>query len=608
MNELRRVFILAICFFGFINLQAQSEKADAVYLKLVKEYILQKDGSTEFHYHKEIKLLSYFAIHRLFGETFIVYNQDYQKLKINDCYTIMADGRKVIAPQNAFNEVLPGFAADAAAYNHLREMVVTHTGLERNAVITLDYTISTSSSFMPYMMGAEDILEDVPVKELDILVKIPGEVTLTYNLLNNTATPAKTQEQGFTAYHWNFSDLPPRPQDAMQDAGHLPRLYFSTARDLASAYFDFVNQASYRADLSPEMSKAVDQVVIDKKNDLDIILALQDIVVNNIKTLYIPPKYIAYKVRTPEEMWKSGNATQLEKSILFAKLLVKSGSNAVPVTLIPNYAYDKNMGNLLLFENFYVQVNPKKLGRLYLSVNQLNDQNYIYDLQNYTILALEGAGESLRTFREKDDKNRIEFSGNMTVIDTSRITGDFKLGLSGYKNPYFKLERDSSKVKGLLAGGLNSANINKFNIDMLTQPKSVTNFNIEKNNAFRKEGDYLFFDLPKIAGDVDAWQLGMLSEKRDIAIMLPQPLSQSYEFTIDLPEGYRMVTPVTLTEIRNEMGSVNISFSQDGSHIKILRAIEFPVQIIEPQSCKAFRELVNAWDNKAFKELVISIK
>ena len=45
----------------------------------------------------------------------------------------MADGKKVKAPENAINEILPAFAAGAPAFNSLREMVITHTALERGA-------------------------------------------------------------------------------------------------------------------------------------------------------------------------------------------------------------------------------------------------------------------------------------------------------------------------------------------------------------------------------------------------------------------------------------------------------------------------------------------
>jgi hypothetical protein len=140
---MKKIFILSVLVIAATCLFAQDANYDAVYNKLSKTYTLNPDGSIEYSYSKELKLQTYRAFHNLYGETFIVYNPEYQELKINKVQTIMADGKKVNAPSNAFNEVLPGFAAGAPAFNGLREMVVTHPGTERNAVLLIDYTILT---------------------------------------------------------------------------------------------------------------------------------------------------------------------------------------------------------------------------------------------------------------------------------------------------------------------------------------------------------------------------------------------------------------------------------------------------------------------------------
>ncbi len=127
------LLISLISFRGF----AQNEKYDAVYEQLTREYTLNSDGSMDFRFIKKQKLQTYRAFHNLYGETFVVYDTVRQQLKINEVFTTMADGKKIPAPGNAFNPALPGFAANAPAYNSLREMVITHTGLEREPRSTL---------------------------------------------------------------------------------------------------------------------------------------------------------------------------------------------------------------------------------------------------------------------------------------------------------------------------------------------------------------------------------------------------------------------------------------------------------------------------------------
>ena len=113
-----------------ISLMGQEPREpDAVYHQLIKEFTIHEDGSYDSHFFKKLELKTPFAFNRLFGETFVVYNPDYQDLKINKAYTVMADGSRNPSPENAFNEVLPRQASNFPAYSHLREMVITHTGL-----------------------------------------------------------------------------------------------------------------------------------------------------------------------------------------------------------------------------------------------------------------------------------------------------------------------------------------------------------------------------------------------------------------------------------------------------------------------------------------------
>ena len=100
----------------------------------------------------------------LYGESFIVYNPAYQELKIHESYTRQKDGKIVKTPENAFVEVLPAAAADAPAYNGLKEMVVVHTGLELGATICLDYSVITRPGYLPGLDVYVPIEELSPVK------------------------------------------------------------------------------------------------------------------------------------------------------------------------------------------------------------------------------------------------------------------------------------------------------------------------------------------------------------------------------------------------------------------------------------------------------------
>jgi hypothetical protein len=220
-------------FAGALRVFAASE---AEYGKLSETYILREDGSQEFHSRMELTLFTHTAIHTMYGESFIVYNPRYQELKIHDSYTRQKDGSIVRTPENAFVEVLPAQAARTPAYNHLREMVVVHTGLELGATICLDYSILTKPGYLPELDLCKPIGQASPVKDYTITIEAPADKPLFYTLLNSPAKPVVSRANPNKAL-WRLRDLPAasREPGASALAGDVPLLLVSTYPSAAEA-------------------------------------------------------------------------------------------------------------------------------------------------------------------------------------------------------------------------------------------------------------------------------------------------------------------------------------------------------------------------------------
>ena len=85
-----------------LSVDIYAQQPDAIYLKMTKKYQLNEDGSVVFHYSHRLKYLSNYSYSRKYGETSIIYNPKFQKVKVNLCKTTMADGKVVPAPDNAY--------------------------------------------------------------------------------------------------------------------------------------------------------------------------------------------------------------------------------------------------------------------------------------------------------------------------------------------------------------------------------------------------------------------------------------------------------------------------------------------------------------------------
>ena len=159
--------LLAVCM--TLTAFGKAPEKDAVYKLISESYTLNTDGSSEFRKRTELQIFTRMTFDE-FGETFITYNPDFQELIINEAYTIRKDGSKVVTPENAFNPMLPEGCTKCERLNGIRTMVVTHTALEYDATIVLDYTIRSKTFFFQELMEKVELYDDVPINKYVVSV------------------------------------------------------------------------------------------------------------------------------------------------------------------------------------------------------------------------------------------------------------------------------------------------------------------------------------------------------------------------------------------------------------------------------------------------------
>ena len=248
-NILAKILMPAALILSAVLTAAAAPKNEAQFDKLVKTYTLNPDGSQELRVQKQLTIYTHAAMNSLYGETFIVYDPAYQQLKINESYTRQVDGTIVTTPANAFVEVLPSAAANAPAYNGLKEMVVVHTGLELGATIYLDYTVTTDAGALPALDIFEQVEELSPIKEYVLSVKVPAGTPLHYALLNGSTKPSVSEANGARTVKWTLRNVRPRPRylAVSAPAGNVQALAVTTF-DSQQAVADVIKSQLY----SPE--------------------------------------------------------------------------------------------------------------------------------------------------------------------------------------------------------------------------------------------------------------------------------------------------------------------------------------------------------------------
>jgi len=485
---------ILMVFFSCGKTEKDLSDSDAVFQKIIKTYTLKENDSINYRYQHTLDINSYYAFNRMYGETFVVYDPNHQELKINESVTTMADGKKVPSPENAFNEVLPRFASGAPPYSHFREMVITHTGLEKNSTINLDYELKSDKNIMPYLMGNEVLAQSSPVKELIIRIRVPENKKLNYKLLNAEEDLNISKKGKTTEYEWVFNNIQALSQEdhQPQSGSHLPRLLFSTI-DFTKAYQHLKEEVSY--ELPGDIQKSIDEAVLNSQTKLDSIRAIQKMVVDHINYFRTPLKYTGYQLKDSKTVLADNGGTKEEKTVLLAGLLKHMGISAEPVMIIPSEYFDSNMGNLKIIHDYFVKV--KNQGEdIYISAIQKNNANKKYAFADEKNILL---SEDTPAFIEsKEQTSTIELTGEFELTSDFTMKGEIHAGLDYNENPYLSTKENEVAIKSLLLPLIQPESVEEYSVEKVSPAQSEINYTINQPVSPRQQGSYYFMDIPEI--------------------------------------------------------------------------------------------------------------
>ena len=595
------LFFLAGC---LLFSSAIAQKSDAEYLKITKKYTLHNDGRIEYQEIKDIKLLTHYAFNRSYGETFVVFNPERQALLIDEAYTIMADGTKVKAPENAFNSVLPSAAADFPYAAHLREMVITHTALEVGATIHLDYSLRTEDGYFPALMDNICIPANDPINEMKVIIRVPEGTPFNYHVSLLRTGPEITTNNGFTIYTFTFLSVKPITREPWQTAGNAgyPHLSFSTSKDFHRMADWFVNQPAFRYEATSEIASTTKMAIENSSSEMEKITAIQDIVTHQLHRFSLNEEFLGYRIRTAAEVWKSNGGTQLERAIVLATMLRSSGINANVVALFPPGTMDLKAANLKQIEGYLVEANPREGKRIYLSPEHSNSYNASYDFPGYNILLLDAAAESLQI----KDVTAPATVREMTMdIAFSPQESTFKgaIKASGKGVPSLKAQKDTTAAIKLIQG------LSIHNADLVSYEANSTDINMtftaEKEQLAENKGGYYIYNLPLLDGDfVNSYPYELVSNRIE-DIDLGYGINLRYIYNVTIPEGYSVVIPGEKMIIKTNFGSLTLSYSKTTTGVTVTRTFAISEPLIKQQNYKELKDMVDIWRIAAYRQLIV---
>ena len=531
--------ILGMLLLAVLPVKAESE---AEFRKLSKTYTLRADGSQELRVQKELTLFTHAAMNGLYGETFIVYDPEFQELTIHESYTRQKDGTVIKTPSNALVEVLPSSAANAPAYNHLKEMVVVHTGLELGATIYLDYSIVSKAGYLPELDVCCPVKELSPVKEFIFRLNVPAGKSVRYELLNASAKPVIAQGNGMKSFIWTLKDVAPRPYAYPSGRGNLGLVQAVASGMMpvfvASTWPGYTEAVKY---LQKQFAVGNTSVVEGKVAELTQGLegnpqAMRNAIANYMAGLYqlghcnVSLQDAGYRLRPASEVITSAYGTQAELVNLDVTLQRAAGLEAEVAVCALRPSVDGNRGLATVMS---LVCQSKKMPEK---------------------VALTGTEEAcLQPF--------------MTITDLQgkKLMLESYLGAKEVRTTD-TLEVKSDKLQELADG---------WGIVPLSDPTPVRS-------------------LYAYAGNT------IISEK----ILLPRTVDCALETIVRLPEGMKWSGHAD-KEISNACGKVVFSYKAVKGGVKVTRSIRIDRQLQTPANYKELYALLSEWRDTNNHTLVV---
>ncbi len=535
------------------------QESDATYLKLHKTYTLNENGSYKLTYEHKLKYHTYLSFHRKYGETFVVYDPDYQKVNVLKSQTTMADGKVVSAPENAFNEVLPRYALGSGAYNKLRELVITHTGLEREAMVDLKYEVLSEKTPLNLFAGSEPLHYSSPVKELQLTYKVPKARELVFSGKQGEKIYNETDD--YKVYTFTYNDLAAYPKAALS-AKKNQELIFNEGKKLADQIMAIVKGEALPSDFAADYTSA-------REENMDEIMKIHRDIVKDMKTVHVPMKFQDFPLQDVHATELTHSGTPLEKALLLKQLYLGEKIPARIVFSIPMEQFDPEVSNIENISDVFVMVPTENGDPLLLSPYQIPAANPLYTNYDKAMVAVNAEGELIRLNPNTTNFADLQFTLSLGEdFSEAQYSGKVTGALAGWPGANFE-------AKQLFTNYIKEVE----NDLVINSPASYTLQGRMMTEHYQVE-EYLQIALPMLKNGTYAFIEEHLPKQGDYALDFGYPLHEIYSYTINLEDDQQIVRVPEDMNIKNDYFDISYSTEKNENSVEIKLDINIKAALI----------------------------
>jgi hypothetical protein len=618
---------------GQQNTAQRRDTADAAYDDIQHEYVLQPDGSVVHTYSHKLRLLTNFAFTRAYGESFIAYNPRWQTLEVLRSVTTMREGNKVESPFNAYNEVLPGYAAGSAPHLGLKEMVVTHVGVEAGAVIDFAYRLTTKPGMMPGLMGKVTFGSRSPIVNMLVRVVVPSDVVLEYGFARDDILPTITEEGNTRVFTWRRKDIPMVEVESQQPTldDFLPVLHFTTATK--AEIITHCLQEAGDEDLGPARA-IVDELVKQESDPVMRAIGLQRWVVDRVGRMSGPLDILGYRAMSPAATLRANTGSDLDRAVLLAAMCRAAGLEANAVLFSGDI---RNEGMRMESEpsadggtTHHISPDPKPdlhslplyphpaviCNNLGGHVQLVLDPSHMqsgpmppqYSGRFYQPLTNEAEGPFLYGNIAISSPTTVSVISDWILADDLTVKGKSLVSSSLRRSHALDLAGYESVVKDALATAGQGLSVKPGKAEARASTETVCEAEVASEKPLGVVEGIAEFRIPAAPGGIIELHLPMGDRMRTTPIAAPGKLREECRMTLHLPKNVSAVSVPDAVEVSNTIGSVRSVIKADAHDVEVTRSIEISSPDLKAEAYPMLLELLRAWQHPAHTTLTLRVR
>ncbi len=540
----------------------------------------------------------------------VFYNADYQTVEILRARTINSDGVSPVDSTEINDITAPGYS-DATKYGRFTQRVISLPAFEEGSVIEIHYKVITNKDFPVPFGGMEVLVGDQPARK--VYYAVSSDVG-TVNYKSVSGAPKPKVAGGVVS--WTITDYEGADMESQMPPLReiFPTILYSTSRNWTDET-EFIAGLFAPKAVPDSAVSALAESLASGKSDREAMERILYYIQEKFNKISLNPNVVGYRPNEAGVVLKNGYGDSRDLSALLIAMLKAVGIEARPVLIEDNGAKIFNLPTVHQFSKMVVKA--KVDGKwIFLDPSaEYAPPGHIGAAHGEKALVIAPGIESLVNVPPfKPDDNRVIYDYKLTLDPNGNMTGTVITtaygDLAGSIRAMFrhaKRSKKKQKIERAVSNLTDGARVSgEFTLDGMDANTGEARVEIPfaVDNYLVTQKDMAIFWLPHSPFQI--FHIADVSaEKRKFPLFVGIPETFEKNFSIEIPEGYRVVYVPPTVNLKNNVGEMEIT-SQYGKHTcQISVKFSYNSKRISPEDYEKLRNLLRSVTSKKYRLVLL---